>query len=179
MTKVSDLPADNAPSSDDYIVVNDSTSGQTKKVLLSDLITLTYANYPATAWASWTPSWTNFTPSAATITAKYIQIGKTIHFSLIVTLSGSTVSGVIGFSPPATLASYYPADTIITSNVKLLDTGISLNHGMITVGSSTRLDFYAANSSSTYITRTGTSSTVPHTWGNADVFSAFGTYESA
>ncbi len=41
MTKISNLPADSAPTSDDYIVVNDSTSGQTKKVLLSDLLTFT------------------------------------------------------------------------------------------------------------------------------------------
>lgn len=39
MGKISTLPQDSAPSSDDYIVVNDSTSGQTKKVLLSDLYT--------------------------------------------------------------------------------------------------------------------------------------------
>ena len=53
MTKISTLPADSAPSSDDYIVVNDSTSGQTKKVLLSDL--LSYIN------TSGTPKTTNIT----------------------------------------------------------------------------------------------------------------------
>ncbi len=37
MTKITALPADNTPSSDDYTVTVDTTSGQTKKVLLSDL----------------------------------------------------------------------------------------------------------------------------------------------
>lgn len=38
MTKISTLPADSAPTGDDYTVTVDTGSGQTKKVLLSDLL---------------------------------------------------------------------------------------------------------------------------------------------
>lgn len=44
MGKISTLPSDNSPSPDDYIVVNDSTSGQTKKVLLNDLASMVSQN---------------------------------------------------------------------------------------------------------------------------------------
>lgn len=47
MTKISQLPADSAPTSDDYVVMNDSTSGQTKRVLLSDLDTQVYNALPS------------------------------------------------------------------------------------------------------------------------------------
>ena len=38
MTKITALPADSSPTGDDYTVSVDTTSGQTKKVLLSDLL---------------------------------------------------------------------------------------------------------------------------------------------
>jgi len=50
MTKISTLPQDNSPTGDDYTVTVDTGSGQTKKVLLSDL--LTYVNASGTPLAS-------------------------------------------------------------------------------------------------------------------------------
>jgi len=53
------------------------------------------------AWQSWAPNWTNFTVGNGTVVAKYIQIGKTVHFKIKVTLgSTSSVSGAITFSLP-------------------------------------------------------------------------------
>ena len=45
MPKISGLPQDSAPTVTDYIVVNDTETGQTKRVLLSDLATLLFASY--------------------------------------------------------------------------------------------------------------------------------------
>jgi hypothetical protein len=42
MPKISQLPQDSAPTTDDYLVAVDSTSGQTKKVLVSDVETLAF-----------------------------------------------------------------------------------------------------------------------------------------
>ena len=44
MPKITNLPADPNPTTDDYIVSLDSTTGQTKKVLLSDIATAVASN---------------------------------------------------------------------------------------------------------------------------------------
>lgn len=45
MVKISALPSDSAPTSTDYIIVNDVETGATKKVLLSDLSQLIVGDY--------------------------------------------------------------------------------------------------------------------------------------
>ena len=47
MTKITALPADTSPSTDDYTVTVDTGSGQTKKVLLSDLLSMYFNNAPS------------------------------------------------------------------------------------------------------------------------------------
>ena len=46
------------------------------------------------AWATWTPTWTNITIGNAVVTGRYTQIGKTVHASLDVTFgTTSTTNG--------------------------------------------------------------------------------------
>jgi len=106
MTKITQLPQDTSPTTDDLTITVDSTSGQAKKLLLSDLITLIYANYPATAWTSYTPTITNLTQGTGTLASKYIQIGKTVIYQGRFTFSGtSSVGGVLTISLPVTAVS--------------------------------------------------------------------------
>lgn len=54
-----------------------------------------------TAWASWTPTWTNITVGNGTLVAKYGQFGKLVFFRLHLTFGSTTaVSGNSAFSPP-------------------------------------------------------------------------------
>lgn len=104
MTKISTLPQDSAPSSDDYIVVNDSTSGQTKKVLVSDL--LSYVNTSGTPRAANTTNaykfsvyrnaaWT--TGSSASLIAFDTKIFDTGSNVDVVTNKGRFTAPVAGF----------------------------------------------------------------------------------
>lgn len=68
MGKISALPADSSPSSDDYTVTVDTSSGQTKKILLSDLITLIFNNKPAVNIQSTTLAPANFNTTSASYT---------------------------------------------------------------------------------------------------------------
>jgi len=137
--------------------------------------------YPGTsstlAWDSYTPTFTNFTLGNGTITrAKYIQIGKTVHLDVVVTLgSTSSVSGRIGFSLPITSAYTF------TNPVTLCDlsAGAANSNGVANQASTTQLELYALNSAGTYIVRASTSSTVPGTWAAGSSFALKYTYEAA
>lgn len=47
MPKITGLPQDSSPSTDDFTITVDTTSGQAKKVTLADLATLVYNSLPA------------------------------------------------------------------------------------------------------------------------------------
>ena len=81
MVKISALPADSAPTSTDYIIVNDVETGATKKVLLSDLAPILFST-----WTSYTPTgnvgWSGTPTTAGT---GYIKIGRTVIYSIYIT----------------------------------------------------------------------------------------------
>ena len=59
------------------------------------------------AWQTWTPTITN---SAGSITAtpafaKYIQIGKTVHFKITLSISAVSAGGSLRITPPVAAAS--------------------------------------------------------------------------
>lgn len=126
------------------------------------------------AWQSWTPTWANFTPGSATIVAKYKQIGKTVHFSLEVTLSSSTMGTNPTFTLPVTSVSHtagYPMGVGFANDV-----GTTYrNFGAIYATTTTAL-LVAWNADNN---GAGATSTTPHTWANTDIFSVNGTYEAA
>lgn len=68
MGKLSALPQDTAPTGDDYTVSVDTTSGQTKKVLLSDLLSYIYNNKPTSNIQTTTITPANFTTSSVSYT---------------------------------------------------------------------------------------------------------------
>lgn len=87
MGKLSALPQDSTPSTDDYTVTVDTGSGQTKKILLSDLITLIYNNKPAVNIQRTTLSPANF----STNSTSYVDY---TGLSVSITTSSNT-SGVV------------------------------------------------------------------------------------
>lgn len=127
------------------------------------------------AWQSWTPTFTNFTKGSATIDAKYKQIGKTVHFTLEITLSGSTMGTAPTYSLPVTAATR-------TNNMPIAPRATFLDFG---TGSYSGISNYSTSTTGSifYLDGNGNgqnlTSTVPFTWANNDVISLQGFYEAA
>ena len=83
MVKISGLPKDSAPTTTDYIVVVDSETGQSKKVLLSDLFGQANIPYAALLTTIFSGQVQSHTPTISSTTggswsgasAKYINLG--------------------------------------------------------------------------------------------------------
>lgn len=124
------------------------------------------------AWTSWTPTFANFTKGSATITAKYVQIGKVVHYKLTVVLSSSTMGTIPTFTLPITSVTMNTNDQI--GYGQILDSG---------TGSYNAYAQWATTTTATlkYYTTTGNNitATQPMTWANNDTFSIQGEYEAA
>jgi hypothetical protein len=135
------------------------------------------------AWGSWTPTFTNFTTGNGTLNyAKYIQLGKTVHFRLKMTLgSTSAVTGGITFSLPVNVHSDLTAaqDTLLCWGYAR-NTTLPVTYDLQAAwASSSSIILVAMNIGTTYLTNTTTSSTVPFTWATGHFFTVAGTYEAA
>jgi hypothetical protein len=125
------------------------------------------------AWTAYTPTLTNTT--APITVARYVKIGKTVHFYVQLTLTGAQVSGLVGIAlPPFAMLSTSAGNF----DVKLIDAGV-VYAGIGVAGTTARVDCYALNAAGTYAVVTATSSTVPVTWATTDQIIVSGTYESA
>lgn len=132
------------------------------------------------AWDTWTPTWSNFTPSTSTIVAKYTRGGRTIHWRLSITLAGSFSVGDIRFSPPVNTAADYPTGSFghRAGDGVLLDA--ATNHYEAFVNLQGVDTFRILNrSSASPLTLQVLSSTVPFTWAAGDIISVDGSYEAA
>ncbi len=133
------------------------------------------------AWASWTVTWTNLTVGNATVSAKYIQIGKSVLARLSIVLGNtSSVSGLVIFSLPVTSVSYAG-----TASVQPLGFATAYDSGsnvyvLVPVWiSTTTAAFVVANTSSTYATQDAVTGTVPFTFGTSDEINCEFFYEAA
>jgi hypothetical protein len=134
------------------------------------------------AWPSWVPAWTNFTPGAASITAKYMKIGRTVFYRIRVTLSGSTMGTDPTFSlPVAAAASYVPiagqGDSI--GDVRIADAGIADYSGQCFLQTATTVAPKVGSASGAFTAFVGIFPGQPMTWGDGDVLMCWGTYEAA
>lgn len=131
-----------------------------------------------TAWASWTPSWTNLTAGNGVNSSVFQQFGNTVLFRLKFTLgSSSSVSGSVSFSLPVTSVNSgveAPIGTVI-----LIDTGTNQFVGGIEFATTTTAVLIVHNAASTHLTRAALSSTIPHVWAPTDVINGSGFYEAA
>jgi len=133
------------------------------------------------AWQDWTPAHTNITVGNGTVVAKYIQIGKTVHFRYKFIL-GSTSS--IGSSSLITLPveanSDYIAGASILGNAGLLELGVSLFVGFARLQSATQFRIVVSNNASSVVNvNQSMTATTPHTWAEDDEIHCEGTYEAA
>lgn len=137
-----------------------------------------------TGWAfqSWSPTWTNLTVGNGTVTAKYVQIGKTVVARIgIVFGSTSSISGSVTFTLPVTSVTYPLTSSAIDyfGGLEILDSGTTRFSGDFTINDTTHALVTVYNSASTYVTGTPLSSTIPMTWTTNDGFSGTLIYEAA
>jgi hypothetical protein len=170
-----------ALSDNDFATIG-GTEVLTAKTLTSPVINGTVTGTAGfDAWTSYTPTFVNFSlgtgGGAGTITrAKYIQIGKTVHLDVVISLgTASTVSGRIGVSLPVTSAYNFINPVTVCD----LTAGASNSNGIASQSSTTQIDLYAINVAGTYPTRTNISSTIPGTWASGSTFAFKYTYEAA
>lgn len=133
------------------------------------------------AWTNWTPTLAGMTLGNGTLTGKYKQIGKTVFFKIYMVFgSTSSVSGNTTFTLPVTAAAYTTADTFLSVGVgEVQDAGVASYLCRLRLNSTTVCQIYVENAGSTYAQPTGFSSTIPHSWGTGDGWSATGTIEAA
>lgn len=130
-------------------------------------------------WKTWSPTLSNITNVNGTVTAKYTQVGKTVHiFFRFVLGSSSAMGSAPAFSLPVTASSDWPADLRL-GLVQIEDSGVQTYFGWGQLTSTTTLRMVVSNASNTYLQNTGISSTIPMSWGTADHISFTGTYEAA
>jgi hypothetical protein len=128
-------------------------------------------------WVSWTPTLTNLTLGNGTITARYVVIGKTMHFWVEFVL-GSTSS--VGSSPTISFPS---GITSAVSGLPLLGTGTTGNIGgtrwkLVTIQiSSSTFRPRVEQVNGTYTNIQDVSATIPATWVTGSTFSLEGTLE--
>lgn len=128
-----------------------------------------------TDWKAWTPTFTNFTLGNGSVIAKYVQVGSTVWYRLLVTLgSTSTVGTNPRFTLPVTAVAHNATEPIgdggandaTGSNWFLRVWGFSTTEGrLVFLNGASNLDAITA--------------TVPFTWTTSDEIAARGCYEAA
>lgn len=128
------------------------------------------------AWASWSPTWANFTVGNATTDYKYIQIGKTVFFRVQVTLGSTSVMGSNPtFTLPVTSISY--VNTLFPFGQLNMTTNVGgVHNGVVTYSDTTHaiLRSWDGNNDNAAVT-----STVPFTWATNYGIFCEGYYEAA
>lgn len=123
------------------------------------------------AWASYTPTLTNITLGSGTLTGRYMQVGKTVHFSASFTLgTGSAIGSSAALSLPVAPQN---ANFRLPFTAHYYDAGVA-NYAGIAIKDT------PADNRITFIYNNGIlTSTLPFTWGTGDAIFVTGTYEAA
>lgn len=165
---------DGALNSNNSVVASNITDGAVTPAKLVS------GNGAGWAWSSWVPVFTNFSVGNGSYKALYKQTGKTVEMLFTVQLgSSSSVSGLIGLSPPVNFsANYTSAQDAFNNKGDILDVSVPAFYtATLRWGSASRMDFYVDIPGATYSSVTSTSSTVPMTWAQGDIFSFSATIE--
>lgn len=159
------------------VTATDAGSGQAT-------ITIPGSSLPG-AWTSYTPTWTGSTTNPTigngTLAGAYIEIGKTVHFRINLTVGSTTSvgSGTWRFSFPVTphvdVAGFalggYGEDAAVI--------GYVISAGLRVAGASTFSLLMHVPTSSSMGASNIVSHNLPHAWGNGDFLRFSGTYEAA
>jgi hypothetical protein len=132
-----------------------------------------------TKWTDYTPTWVNLTVGNATQDFRYIQLGKAVFVTGVLTF-GSTTS--MGTAPTMSLpitAVTYTSNNEVWASIGLEDTGNELYLGTVFYGSTTTVRLRSNNAASSILTTAAITSTAPFTWGTGDRVNVTFFYEAA
>lgn len=127
------------------------------------------------AWTAYTPTLTNFTLGNGTMSARYVQIGKTVHFSITITF-GSTSTFGTGWAVTTPVPMQAAGEWRFGVGMKDASAAAQWQGACYGVsGSNISVATLGANGAITV----GLTSTNPFTWTTSDVLTVHGTYEAA
>jgi hypothetical protein len=178
---VTDLPADfNVFGQGVDTSMQDLLGGTTGQVLSKTSATnmdFTWISPPGFTYATYTPTFTNFTKGNATIIARYAQSGKGVNVFVAVTLgSTSSVTGGITVSLPVTASTNAIGSRGVAG---LTDTGVYTRTGVALIETDTTVLLKCVATSAAFGIEDDISATSPMTWVNTDKFIFSLTYEAA
>jgi hypothetical protein len=153
--------------------------GTTERFRIDSAGLITGAGTSLGAWTTWTPTTTGITLGNGTISARYVQFGKTVHFSYLFNLgSTSAVSGDHLITLPVARRN---SDPVGQATVILRDVGVAGYSGLgfYIPTNDNQIGIRPVLVSGSVVVQTLLSSTVPFTWGDADQIICSGTYEAA
>lgn len=124
--------------------------------------------YAPQAWTTYSPSLSGIT--AATVTGRYIQIGKTVHFKITLTFTGGALGTVLMGLPVSASGSGSASPIGIAIGVRQT---VGNYYGTVYASSATQCAVEGPGVSQTW------NATTPATWANTDIWGLSGTYEAA
>lgn len=133
-------------------------------------------------WVTWSPTLANLTVGSGSVTAAYVQFGKTIHYRFAFTLAADSAVGTgPTFTLPTVPITYGQSGTsqapVGTCNYE--DTGNNAYAGYGRIASANNVcTLLVFRGDGTFVNMSGLTATVPFTWGTGDSMICIGTYES-
>lgn len=128
------------------------------------------------AWLAWTPTWTGLAGQPTTV-ARYTQIGKTIHFALVGTLTAGTLpnASAIIITLPVTAH----ASAKLEGSSTLTDASVTNYNGVVSLTSTTAITLQSVIASNAYSSVGEIGANTPFSWVATDSIKVSGTYEAA
>jgi len=169
--------------------LKDSVSVDADRAVTTDHIrdgAVTNAKITWPAWAAYpsTPTWTSTTNPVinnGTIVGQYVQLGKTVHFRVKITMGSTTTYGSGGYSIGLPVAHNHGAESAI-GRVHMLDSSGPSRYAAYayTVSANSDTVFLSyTNAAAAQNTSSGITATAPFTWASGDILTVTGTYEAA
>lgn len=136
-----------------------------------------------TAWTSWTPVINNFTTGNGSVSGTYVQLGKTVMFTIKIVM-GST--SVVGSNPglnalPVTPTGISANGTQVARGNVMDDSGRTYYQGFIVTNTGGGVPYHILTGVNTGAgsSYSGINSTTPFTWATNDSIELQGTYQAA
>lgn len=130
-------------------------------------------------WKIWNPTLANLTLGSGSVDARYIRIGRTVHYRFLFTLgAGSAVGTGPNFTLPVAPVNEGNGARATVGQAIYFESGGITNYGYIEPSTGAIAEFIALQVSGTDIVRTFPTASVPFTWGTSDSLFAAGTYEA-
>lgn len=131
------------------------------------------------AWTAYTPTWVGSTGSHTlgngTLTGSYVQVSKTVHFRVRLTIGSTTTynAGTWRFGLPVTMVANFSGAGDAIASATMYDLSLADRYA--------RTVYSYSDTQVAVLSEAGLaiSSTVPFTWATGDTLSIVGTYEAA